>query len=195
MDTPESLGPSSPFKPKWQLFWNQDSDISLLLKLQKEGFFSFAIMSFIFNMKYWILNRRKERLQSHTRLQIFFQFGGPKWCTEPKMVRHFLRWWAQAYQTNHSWHLGSVLYLQTLVCICTLTADDAVKPFLSGHWKVKTKYCFMRIKCTLQHFWPSFSYHLSFLSGYLRYVLLFWLHTCTFCFVEFIDSLYDEYFY
>ena len=39
---------------------------------------------------------------------------------------------------------------QTLVWICTLTADDTVKPFLSGHWKKKQlslnagqKYCRM----------------------------------------------------
>ena len=32
---------------------------------------------------------------------------------EQKMVGHFLKWWAQAYQTNHSWHLCSILYLHT----------------------------------------------------------------------------------
>ena len=35
---------------------------------------------------------------------------------------------------------------------------------------------------------------LSFLSGCLRHVLLYRLPTCTFCFVEFVDSLKDEYF-
>ena len=25
----------------------------------------------------------------------------------------FSEWWAQAYQTNHSWHLGSILYTDT----------------------------------------------------------------------------------
>ena len=46
-------------------------------------------------------------------LQIFFKNGGPKWPMEQKMVGHFLKWWAQAYQNNHSWHLGSILYLYT----------------------------------------------------------------------------------
>ena len=74
---------------------------------------------------------------------------------EQKMGAHFLKWWAQAYQTNHSLHLGSdILYLHfdtdTCMHICTLTADDTVKPFLSGHWKKKLlslnagqKYCRM----------------------------------------------------
>ena len=31
-------------------------------------------------------------------LQIFFKIGGPKWPMEQKMVGHFLKWWAQAYQ-------------------------------------------------------------------------------------------------
>ena len=44
-----------------------------------------------------------------TGLQIFFKTGGPKWPMEQKNVGHFLKWWAQAYPTNHSWHLGSIL--------------------------------------------------------------------------------------
>ena len=51
-------------------------------------------------------------------LQIFFKIGGPKWPMEQKMVGHFLKWWAQAYQTNHSWHLGSLLYLNTDTDTC-----------------------------------------------------------------------------
>ena len=35
---------------------------------------------------------------------------------------------------------------------------------------------------------------LLFLSGCLRQVLLYWLPTCTFRFVEFVDSLQDIYF-
>ena len=31
-------------------------------------------------------------------LQIFFKICGPKWPMEQKMVGHFLKWWAQAYQ-------------------------------------------------------------------------------------------------
>ena len=49
----------------------------------------------------------------NTGLQIFFKIGGRKWPMEQKMVGHFLKWWAQAYQTKHSWHLGSILYLHT----------------------------------------------------------------------------------
>ena len=57
----------------------------------------------------------------------------------------FLKWWAQAYQTNHSWHFGSILSLhsltQTLVCISILTADSELShPFLGiGKISVLTK--------------------------------------------------------
>ena len=34
------------------------------------------------------------------------------------MVGHFLKWWVQAYQTNHSWHLGCALYLHTDIDTC-----------------------------------------------------------------------------
>ena len=71
--------------------------------------------------------------------QIFFKIGGPKWPMEQKMVGHFLKWWAQAYQTNHSWYLSSILYLHTdtdtFMHICMLTADYTVKPVLRGRLK------------------------------------------------------------
>ena len=58
-------------------------------------------------------------------------------------VTHFLKWWVQAYQTKHSWHLGSMVYLHTVrdTCmhICILTADYTVKTVLSGHSKKKTQ--------------------------------------------------------
>ena len=58
---------------------------------------------------------------------------------EQNMVGHFLKWWAQAYQTNHSWHLGSMFYLHTDTDTCMLigklTTDYKVKPVLSGHLK------------------------------------------------------------
>ena len=57
----------------------------------------------------------------YTVLQIFVKIGGPKWHMEQKIVGHFLKWWAQAYQTNHSWHWVVVYFTytltQTLVCI------------------------------------------------------------------------------
>ena len=81
-------------------------------------------------------------------LQIFFKIGGPKWPMEQKMVGHFLKWWAQAYQTNHSWHLGSIVYqhtdTDTWMHIGILTDDYTVKPFLSDHWKQKTNYRLMQ---------------------------------------------------
>ena len=53
------------------------------------------------------------------------------------MVGHFLKCWAQAYQTNHSWHLGSIPHLHTdtdtCMPICLLTAENTVNPVLSGH--------------------------------------------------------------
>ena len=143
-------------------------------------------------------------------LQIFFKIGGPKWPMEQKMVGHFLKWWAKAYHTNHSWNLGCILNLhtntETCMHICILTADYTVKPVLSGRSKKKTNYRLMPVKsiaeCSkgsiLQYFRPSLSYLLllrsfvlSFLSGCLRHVLLYWLSTvtCSFCFVEFVDSL------
>ena len=116
-------------------------------------------------------------------LQIFFKIGGPTWPMEQKMVGHFLKWWAQAYQTNHSWHLGCILYLQTdtdtFMHICILTADYTVKPVLSGHSKKKTNYRLMQVKsiaeCSLwsilQYFRPSLSYQLFLRSLFC----LFWV--------------------
>ena len=151
------------------------------------------------NQLFWRPNRGMGLYQSMGRASDFLKIGGPKWPLEQKQVGHFLKWWAQAYQTNHSRHLGSILYLHTdtYTClhICILTADYTVKPVLSGHSKKKTNYCLMQV---LQ---PSSSYHLLFrslfclfLSGCLWHILLYWQPTCTFCFVEFVDSLLDEYF-
>ena len=71
------------------------------------------------------------------------------------MVGHFLKLWAQAYQTNHSCYLGSILYLHTdtdtCMHICILTADYTVKLVLSGHSKKKTNYCLMQVKLFFTH--------------------------------------------
>ena len=141
-------------------------------------------------------------------LQIFFKIDGPKWPMEQKLVGHFLKWWAQAYQTKHSWHLDSIRYLQTdtdtCMFICILTVDYTVKPVLSGYWKKETNYRLMQVKsiaeCSkgsvLQSFRPFIKlpliiniFVLCFLSGCLRQVLLYWQPTCTVCFVEFVDLL------
>ena len=57
---------------------------------------------------------------------------------------------AQAYQTNHSRHLGGIIYLytdtDTCMHICIMTADYTVKPVLSCHSKKKTNYCLMQVK-------------------------------------------------
>ena len=62
-----------------------------------------------------------------TGLQIFFKIDGPKWPVEQKMVGHFLKWWAKAYQTNHSWHLGNILYVHT---DCWLYSKTCLKGLL-----------------------------------------------------------------
>ena len=143
-------------------------------------------------------------------LQIFFKIGGPKWPMEQKMVGHFLKWWPQAYQTNHSWHLGSVLYLQTD------TDTYCMHMYIDCWWYSKTflkrslkkdklslntgqKYCRMLQGEHSAILWPSLSYYLLLRS--LFFVFFEWLlktcstvlttynPTCTFCFVEFEDSL------
>ena len=101
------------------------------------------------------------------------------------MVGHFLKWWAQAYQTNPSWHLGSILYLHTdtdtCMHICILTADYTVKPVLSGHLK-KTNYHLMQVKsiaecCILQSFRPLLSYHLLLRSLFCLFKTCFTVWT------------------
>ena len=63
------------------------------------------------------------------------------------MVGHFLKLLLQAYQTNHSSLLGSMLYLHTdtdtCMHICIVTADYIVKPVLSCQLKKKTYYRLM----------------------------------------------------
>ena len=113
----------------------------------------------------------------------FFHYWWAEVTHGAKNGGHFLKWWAQAYQTNHGWHLGSIVYLHTdtdtCMHICILNADYKVKPVLSGHSKKKTNYRLMQVKsiaeCSkgsiLQYFQPSFSYHLL-----LRYLFcLFWV--------------------
>ena len=60
-------------------------------------------------------------LRFFSGLKIFFKIGGPKWPMEQKMVGHFLKWWAQAYHTYPSWHLGCILYLHIDTDTCMHT--------------------------------------------------------------------------
>ena len=99
---------------------------------------------------------------------------------------------SQAYQTIHSLHLGSILYLHidtdTYMHICILTADYTVKPVLSGHSKKKTNYRLMQVKsiaeCSKGEHSAILStfiklpfvikiFVLSLMSGCLRHVLLY----------------------
>ena len=98
---------------------------------------------------------------------------------EQKMVGHFLKWWAQAYQTEHRCHLGSILYLHTgtdtCMHICILTADYTVKPVLSSHIYKEDQLSLNAgqsiAECSkgsiLQSFWPSLSYHFFFFFEWL----------------------------
>ena len=127
-------------------------------------------------------------------LQIFFKICGPEWPMEQKRVGNFLKWWAQAYKTNHSWHLGCILcqHLYAYMYIdCWLYS-------ISGHSKRKTNYRLMQVKSIAEcsAILSTFIklpfvikiFVLSFLSGCLRHVLLYWWSTYV-CFVEFEDSL------
>ena len=130
--------------------------------------------------------------QKHPGLQIFFKIGGPKWPMKQKIMGHFMKWWAQAYQTKHSWHLGSILYLHTdtdtCMHICMLTADYTVKPVLSCHSNKKTNYRLMQVKsiADLQSFRPSLSYHLLLRS--LFFSFLVWVGMTIFIKVRFFHN-------
>ena len=106
---------------------------------------------------------------------------------EQKMVGHFLKWWAQAYQTNHSWHFGSKLYLHTDTDTCMHMYIDCwwySKTFLK--WPLKKedqlslnagqKYCRM----------PALSYHMLLIS--LFFVFYEWLLKT--CFTVLTTSMY-----
>ena len=107
-------------------------NFEIILKLGQHFWRSrLNVCFFLFLALMTILSERAELQGS----RFFFKIGRPK----QKMVGHFLKLWAQAYQTNCSWHLGSILNLhtdtETCMHICILTADYTVKPVLSGYWK------------------------------------------------------------
>ena len=146
---------------------------------------------------------------SYSGLQIFFKIGGPNWPMEQKMVGHFHKRLTHAYQTNHSWHSGSILYIHTdtdtCMHICILTADYTVKAGLKRSLKREDqlslnagqKYCRMLqgehsaiLLTSIKLPFAIKIFVLYFLSGCLRHVLLYWQQPiCSFCFVEFVGSL------
>ena len=135
---------------------------------------------------------------TYAGLQIFFKIGGPKWPIEQKIVGHFLKWWAEAYQTSHSWHLGSIVYLHTDAdtCMhidCWLYSKTCLKRPLKKEDQLSLNAGQGELSAILSTFIKlSFvikTFVLSFLSGCLGHVLLYWLPSCTFCFVELVDLL------
>ena len=114
--------------------------------------------------------------------RFFFKIGGPKWPMEQKMVGHFLKWWAQAYQTYHSWHWGNILYLHTDTDIKTCLKRPLKKDQLSLN--AGQKYCRLLQGSILQSFWPSLSYHMFsrlaerwiFLLVRFFHILKRWVH-------------------
>ena len=101
---------------------------------------------------------------------------------EQKMVGHFLKWWAQAYQTYHSWHWGNILYLHTDTDIKTCLMRPLKKDQLSLN--AGQKYCRLLQGSILQSFWPSLSYHMFsrlaerwiFLLVRFFHILKRWVH-------------------
>ena len=119
-------------------------------------------------------------------LQMFFTIGRPKWPMEQKMVGHFVKWSAQAYQTNHSWlwvvyfsytvtHWHRQLYAYMYID-CWLYSKTCLK------WPLKKEdqlslnagqeYCNCSKGSILQSFWHSLSYHLLLRS---LFCLFFWV--------------------
>ena len=111
---------------------------------------------------------------------------------EQKMVGHFLKWWGQKYQTNHSWHLGSILYLHTgtgtCIHICLYSKTRLKRPLTKGDQlslNAGQKYyrmlqgehsaillTFIELPFVIEIF------VLSFLIGCLIHVLLYWQLFC-----------------
>ena len=145
----------------------------------------------------WKFNVHSKAKCTLPGLQIFFKIDGPKWPMEQQMIGHFLKWWIQAYQTNHSWHLGCILSIPThwhrhLYAYMYIDCLLYSKTVLISHSKNEDqlslnagqKYCrmlqgehsailwtFIKLPCVIKIF------VLSFLSGCLRHVLLYWLPT------------------
>ena len=138
-------------------------------------------------------------------LQIFFKIGGPKRPIEQK-------WWVIFWNDGlkHIKLTTSILYLhtETITCMyvdCWLYSKTCLKRPLKKEDQLSLnagqKYCrmlqgehsailstFIKLPFAIKIFVLT----LSILSGYLRHVLLYWLSTYTFCFVEFADSLWGE---
>ena len=97
------------------------------------------------------------------------------------MVRHFLKWWANLLTTVDIWG-GSILYLHpdtdTCMHICIWTADNTVKPVLSGHSKKKANYCLMQVKSIADSAILSTFIKLPFLFRSLFCLFEWLLKTC-----------------
>ena len=166
-------------KPRRQVFSRGGPNNGLdmhFLRFQLEWIFSatVGVLYFFHNLEHY-----DRLLLLLAELQIFFQdrwaevTHGAKNGESFFHVSPYKKWWAHAYHTNHSWHLGSILYLHTdtdnCMHICILTADYTVKHVLSSHSKKKTNYRLMEVEriaeCSkwsiLQSFRPSLRYHLS----------------------------------
>ena len=109
---------------------------------------------------------------------------------EQKMVGHFLDWWAQAFQTNTRMYFDCWLYSKT--CL--------KRPLQKDHLSLNAgqKYCRMLqgehsailLTCIKLTFVIKI-FVLSFLSGCLRHVLLYWQ---LFCGVRWIFLLKCDFF-
>ena len=99
-------------------------------------------LNILWVLRYW--------LNINSGLQIFFKIGRPKWPIEQKMVGHFLKWWAQAYQTNRLYtlptHWHRHLYAYTYID-CWLYSKTCLKRPLKKEdqlsLNVGQKYCRM----------------------------------------------------
>ena len=143
-----------------------------------------------------MLLQNPELMNSHENCQGFTFFFD--WWAEvthganQMVVGHFLKLWVQAYQTKHSWHLGSILYLRTDTCmhICIIHIDCWLysKTCLKRPLKKEDQLSLNAVQ-KYSAIISTFIKLPFILSACLRHVLLYWQPTCTFCFVEFVDSL------
>ena len=140
------------------------------------------------NLKPW--THQKPSNRGSQGFRFFFKIGWPKWPMEQKMVGYFLKLWAQAYQTNHSWHSGSLLYLNidTDTCMRPLKKEDQLS-LNEGQ-----KYCRMlqgeHSAMLLTFNKLPFVIKIFLFCLFWVAVLLHWLPTCTFCFVELVEFFY-----
>ena len=80
----------------------------------------------------------------HIRASDFIQDWWDEVTHGANMVGHFLKWWAQAYQTNHSWHRHLYTYKHI---DCWLYSKTCLKRPLKKEYQLSLnagqKYCRM----------------------------------------------------